>query len=148
MDLKNKALLISIKPEYADKIFSGNKTIELRKSLPQQVNVNDSVLIYVTAPVSKIWGKCKIKSFLKEEKSVFWKKYKDLTGVSINEFDEYFLNKDFAHGIFLKDIIEFPEPKLDLKKTREIIPKFSPPQTYKYLDIDLILNVKEVSTSK
>ena len=43
-------LLISVKPEFAEKILRGEKTIELRKSAPKKVDIEDYILIYVTSP--------------------------------------------------------------------------------------------------
>ena len=47
-------IILSIHPKWAAKIYSGEKTIEVRKSFPKQ-NVN-KVYIYETAPVKKITG--------------------------------------------------------------------------------------------
>ena len=46
-------LLISIKPQYARKIFDGKKTIELRKSSPKRAGENSFMLIYVTISMVK-----------------------------------------------------------------------------------------------
>lgn len=34
MSLKNKAVLISIRPEWCEKILNGEKTVEIRKKSP------------------------------------------------------------------------------------------------------------------
>lgn len=53
-----KAILLSIKPEWAEKIYTGEKTIEWRKSRPriEQDNRRMRVYIYETAPVKRITG--------------------------------------------------------------------------------------------
>jgi predicted transcriptional regulator len=134
---KDNILVISIKPQYAEKIFSGIKTIELRKSIPQQVSNNSSVLIYVTSPVFEIWGTCKIEEIVKDDINIFWEKFGNKTGVNLTEFNEYYENKNKAFGIKLKDIKKSTKKNLSLSELREIIPGFSPPQTYKYLKTDL-----------
>lgn len=134
---KDNILVISIKPQYAVKIFSGVKTIELRKSIPQQISKNSSVLIYVTSPVFEIWGTCKIEEIVKDDINIFWEKFGNKTGVSLKEFNKYYENKNNAFGIKLKDIKKYSKNNLSLYKLREIIPGFSPPQTYKYLNNDL-----------
>jgi predicted transcriptional regulator len=53
-----KAILLSIKPEWAEKIYNGEKTIEWRKSRPR-IDLNNRhmrVYIYETAPVKRITG--------------------------------------------------------------------------------------------
>ena len=53
-----KAILLSIKPEWAEKIYNGEKTIEWRKSRPRidRNNRHTRVYIYETAPVKRITG--------------------------------------------------------------------------------------------
>jgi predicted transcriptional regulator len=53
-----KAILLSIKPEWAEKIYNGEKTIEWRKSRPRidRNNCHTRVYIYETAPVKRITG--------------------------------------------------------------------------------------------
>lgn len=50
-------IILSIKPKWAEKIYSGEKTIEWRKGEPKLARNNGAtVYIYETAPVSKITG--------------------------------------------------------------------------------------------
>lgn len=53
----SKAILLSIHPKWADKIYSGEKTIEWRKSFPKDfISFQTKVYLYETAPVKKITG--------------------------------------------------------------------------------------------
>ena len=134
----NNLLLISVKPQYAKKIFKGEKTIELRKSAPLRAGKNSYMLIYVTSPVKELWGICKIENIIKENPKVLWKNFGEQTGVSKEEFDDYYKDSINAFGIKLKDVKNLLEHSIDLKKLKEIIPGFTPPQTYRYIDINLI----------
>lgn len=134
---QDNILIISIKPQYAEKIFSGEKTIELRKSKPLRSPENGYMLIYVTSPIKEIWGICKIENIIKDNTEIFWEKFGNQTGVSLKEFNEYYNEKTKALGIKLKDIKKIPNQNLSLKKLKEIIPGFTPPQTYKYLSSEL-----------
>lgn len=50
-------VLLSIHPKWADKIYSGEKTIEFRKSFPKNFDFQkDRVFLYETAPVKKVTG--------------------------------------------------------------------------------------------
>ena len=52
-----KAILLSIHPKWAEKIYSGKKTIEWRKSFPKEFVSNETkVYLYETAPVCKVTG--------------------------------------------------------------------------------------------
>lgn len=45
-------IILSIKPKWAELIYSGKKTIEWRKSFPKRENI-ECVYLYETAPVKK-----------------------------------------------------------------------------------------------
>lgn len=48
-------IILSIKPKWAELIYSGKKTIEWRKSFPTRENI-ECVYLYETAPVKKVTG--------------------------------------------------------------------------------------------
>lgn len=50
-------VILSIKPKWAELIYSGKKTIEWRKSFPKEFISNETkVYLYETAPVCKVTG--------------------------------------------------------------------------------------------
>lgn len=49
-------IILSIKPEWAAKIYSGEKIVEWRKTKPKKLRDYDYVFLYETAPVKKITG--------------------------------------------------------------------------------------------
>ena len=50
-----KAIMLSIHPEWAEKIYSGEKTVEWRKHIPS-ADFIDKVFLYETAPVCRVTG--------------------------------------------------------------------------------------------
>ncbi len=140
--LDNKLLLISIKPQYAKKIFKGEKTIELRKSAPTKVKKGSYLLIYVTSPIKELWGICKIENIIKEKPHILWENVGKQTGITKQEFQEYYKTNDKAYGIQLKDIINFFENSINLDKLKSMMPGFMPPQTYGYIDKEFITESK------
>jgi predicted transcriptional regulator len=53
----SKAVILSIHPKWAEKIYSGEKTIEWRTSFPKDfISFQTKVYLYETAPVKKITG--------------------------------------------------------------------------------------------
>ena len=57
----DNAIIISIRPHYADRIFAGDKTLEIRKrGLPHLFGA--SAFVYATAPVKAIIGGFQIQS--------------------------------------------------------------------------------------
>ncbi len=132
--INNELLLISVKPQYARKIFSGEKTVELRKSAPRKANKDSLILIYVTSPVKELWGICKIEDIISNNPMDLWEEIGDKTGISINEYLAYYKESNNAYGIKLKDIKNFLEKPIKLDLIKNLIPDFAPPQTYRYID--------------
>ena len=58
-------VLLSIKPEYAYKIFDGSKKYEFRRSVFKDTNVK-TIVVYASSPVQKVIGEFEIDSILNE----------------------------------------------------------------------------------
>jgi len=126
-----KSLLISVKEEYTNKILSGEKTIELRKCIPN-VSPGDEVLIYCTAPIKAIVGRATVKDVLVHSPNQMWKLHSAKLGISKLAFMDYYNNHGKAIGIVLTDVKKM-QKTIELKQLRNRLPNFSPPQTYKYI---------------
>lgn len=122
-------VLLSIKPEFVEKILSGEKLFEFRKNLFKNKGVN-TVVIYSTMPIGKVVGEFTIQSILQDNPENIWKKTKDFSGISKHFFDEYYFERDKAIAIEIGGITEY-HPPLSLQDLGKNI---CPPQSYKYLD--------------
>ncbi|MFZ5633103.1 MAG: ASCH domain-containing protein [Bacillota bacterium] len=131
MNKNRHALLISIRPEYAKKIFDGIKTVELRRVSPR-VKKGDLVLVYVSSPTKAIVGSFKVTQVLTMQPDELWRHVEDLAGVSRKEFDDYFEGASMAVGIFLNSAQRLPIP-IKLHHLKEKWPSFRPPQCYHYI---------------
>lgn len=134
--MKN-VLFISVKPEYAHKIISGEKTIELRKVAPK-ASENDIVIIYSTNPEKAIIGICKVASVIKLKPTTMWANHKNNLGINKKSYTDYYRDADKAVGIVLKSACKL-DMQIDLSAIKQIFPKFSPPQTYRYYTKNSIL---------
>jgi len=130
---EDKVLVISIKPEYSNMIFSGYKSMELRKSKPN-VNNNSVMLVYNTKPEMAIVGVCLISDIIDSTPSQIWKEHSNLVGIRKSVFKQYYLDEERAIGIILSKFEKFENP-IKLEKVKNHLPLFNPPQTYRYLSI-------------
>ena len=122
------ALLLSIKPRFADAIFSRAKRVELRRVKPR-VGPGDLVLVYVTSPRCALEGAFEVERVSAESPQTLWKHVHANAGVTKEEFDEYFAGRDTAYGIVVRRVWKFPLVTLAaLRKA-----KIRPPQSYQYL---------------
>ena len=124
-------LLISVKPEYAARMFAGKKTAELRRIRPA-VERGDWVLVYASSPRKAILGAFQVETTLERSPDDLWKICGESAAVSREAFDKYFAGSRLAFAILMARIQPFPEP-LQLEQIREHLPTFHPPQSYAYL---------------
>ena len=119
-------ILISIKPQFADLILSGEKKFEFRKNLPQR-DV-ESLVIYASAPISRVIGEVEVIDPFSCSPATLWRKTYKNAGISKGFFDKYFQGKEVANAYVLGKIKKF-------KKTKSLIEynvKMAP-QSYIYL---------------
>lgn len=81
-------VLISIKPEYVDKILNGTKKYEYRRTLAKK-DVS-SLIIYSTWPVKEIVGEVDVVGTIEMAPSSLWEKTKKEAGISRKKYREYF----------------------------------------------------------
>lgn len=127
-----KALLLSIRPPYADAIFDGTKHYEFRKVQPK-VDPGDLVLVYVTTPRCQVEGVFEVGDVLALAPQMLWRKVREKAGISWQVFVNYFEARDTAYAIEVKRVwsLAAPVPLADLRSE-----SISPPQGYHYLSAD------------
>lgn len=134
----SELLLISVKPQFAKKIFKGEKTVELRKSAPLRAKKGSYLLIYVTSPVKELWGVCKIENIINDNPIMLWERVGTKSGISKDDFFAYYSERNNAYGIEISEVKNFNENSIKLDCLKSMFPGFSPPQTYRYIEKKLI----------
>lgn len=124
--------ILSIHPEYARKIWQGEKKVELRKSKPR-IEKNALLLLYTTAPKKAITGLTTVEAVVKRPLQPLWEEVEGVTGGTQEDFFRYFQGQREGVAIFLGHLWPLTEP-LSLVQIRELEPGFHPPQNYLYLD--------------
>ncbi|MFL8710947.1 hypothetical protein Q3304_09275 [Clostridioides sp. GD02377] len=137
----NLNLIISIKPKYVKEILNNNKKFEYRKTIFKE-DV-EKIYVYSTSPQKKIIGYFKYTKYLKDSPRVIWNKTKEFSGISKDEYDEYFNNRDIAYAIEISEFIKFDRGI----NPKEYIDNFIAPQSYKYI-IDTPPGLKKFELQK
>jgi len=120
-------VLMSINKEYVDKILDGTKKYEYRRIRCKR-DVSE-ILIYCTAPVSKVVARVKVKQVLSESPQELWEKTKDYSGVDYEFYSEYFADKNMAYAYELGDVKKFKQcRRLSTYGVK------TAPQSYVYID--------------
>ena len=122
-------ILLSIKPEYVERIFNGSKKYEFRKHLPQQKV--DKIIVYSTDPVQRIVGEVEVLGTLSMIPSPLWEFTKKFAGISRVKYRAYFEGCAIAYAFQLG-----LTKKYDIPKTLVEMGIKSAPQSFIYLNTD------------
>ncbi|OTN84000.1 hypothetical protein A5819_003554 [Enterococcus sp. 7E2_DIV0204] len=121
-------VLLSIKPEFVEKIIAGTKRFEYRSRMFKNKNVS-SVIIYSTVPVGKVIGEFTIEDIIEDTPEKLWQRTKEYSGITESFFKGYFSGKEKGYAIQIKNFLEYERP-LDLKE----IGVGAAPQSFKYIE--------------
>ena len=138
--MKSNAILMSIRPQYASKIFDGTKTVELRRIKPKTLSSGDLIFVYVSSPVKALTGVFRVASVVEKKLEPLWKVVKDYAGVTRAEFFNYYAGANSGVAIFIDDVWLLPQP-IKLAQLQEEIKNFYPPQSFRYTSIKQISNL-------
>lgn len=120
-------ILISIHPEYVEKIISGEKKYEYRtKAAKKDV---DKIIIYETAPVKKVVAEAEILDVLVMKPGELWELTKAQAGTTKSFFMSYFKGRDVAYAYKLGKVRVYRRP-MDLSA----FGLKSAPQSFVYLN--------------
>lgn len=120
--------LLSIRPEYANKIFSGEKQFEYRKAIFKR-HVS-KIVVYSTRPVGMIIGEFLVDDILEGDPKELWLRTKDRSGVCEDFYHEYFKGRVKGYAIKVGKINLYDEPY----DPSIICDPFIAPQSFRYLD--------------
>ena len=103
-------VLLSIKPEFVEKIFAGTKKYEFRKSLFRRSDVK-YVVIYASSPVKRVVGEFEIDDILSDDVNSLWEQTKKHSGITKTFYKSYFQNKKTANAIQIGHLIKYEVTK-------------------------------------
>lgn len=128
-----RALLISLRPRFAEAILDGTKTVELRRRAPR-LPTGALVVLYATSPVRAIVGWARVESIVSEALDDLWLQHGHHAGVSRMEFMRYFRDLSAGKGLLLRSPQRADTP-MALRELRRL--GVRPPQSWQYLEPSL-----------
>jgi predicted transcriptional regulator len=135
--MESRTALISIHPEYAEKIFAGEKKFEFRRRWTSRSV--ETLFIYATAPVQRIVGFAKIARVTQGTPTQLWRLTHQVNGgFSKSKLFAYFGSSKTGVAIELSKVTPMPsgiDPRLCLGRG------FRPPQSFRYLNEKEILQI-------
>ena len=127
----SKALLLSLKPRYADLIFEGVKKAELRRRSLVQMEGRD-VFVYVTSPIMMLRGGFRVGEVWTGTPQDIWDKVSEWAGVDKDDFDAYYAGQSMAYALEITDVWEYANPP-GLNRLRSQFDNFIVPQSWRYV---------------
>lgn len=120
-------VLLSIKPQYVDRILSGEKKFEFRRRIfRRQVEL---AYVYCNSHVKRIVGAFTVGRILSGTQEQIWAKCGENGGIEQEAFFRYFNGTTRAYAIEIVNFYEFAEavvPEL-------LVENFCPPQSFYYI---------------
>lgn len=132
-------IMISIHPEYVQKILSGEKTIELRR---RAINIppKTKIWIYSTRPCGKIIANALLKKIEVMSPANAWKTHQKAMCIKKESYKNYTESLDFVYLFHLINIKRMRK-NISLEEMRSCCSKFHPPQFFMHLSD---MNVKSL----
>lgn len=123
-------VVLSIKPQYSEKIIAGEKTVELRRRFPTSAPKGTIAYIYSTSPVMAIVGRAEIVDVVRMPVRDIWKRYSSVSFIKKADFDTYFDGLEEGYALRFANATPLPR-QLELSELRERF-GFEPPQSFLY----------------
>ena len=123
-------VLISIRPEFAEKILTGQKRFEFRRVWP--AGEAFELVIYASAPAKTLVGSVRVSYVERGSRTAVWERTAVGAGITRSHFMRYTLGKMSVNALALTSATRFAAP-IDPKT---LFAEFRPPQSFRYFGAD------------
>lgn len=130
----NRPLLLSLKPHFADLVFQGLKTAELRRRIARCA-LNRDVFVYVSSPVRELRGGFRVEHVWEGSPESVWEQVSDLAQVEKGDFDAYYGERRVAYALKIADVWLYQTP-VSLETLRTKLENFVVPQSWRYVKLE------------
>ena len=125
-------VLMSIKPEFVEKILSGEKLYEFRKSVFRENPKR--IFIYSIYPEKRIVGHFTPEEIICRPPEELWNSFSEVSGISREDFFRYYADAEKGYAIRIDSLNVFDEP-IDMDQYKE----FRAPQSFCYVENNELL---------
>lgn len=119
-------VVLSIKPEFANKIFDGTKKFEFRKAIFKNDKIK-TVIVYSSSPVQQVIGEFEIEQIINHDIDTLWGLTQEQSGITEEYFYKYFADRLEGFAIQIKKTKKYRTPKC-LRTDFNLFP----PQSFAY----------------
>jgi len=121
-------VLLSIRPQFAERIFDGSKKFEYRKIIFKRPEIH-KVIVYASNPIKRIVGEFEVSEIIRDTPESLWDRTYSYAGVNRDFFFQYFTGRDYAYAICVRYAIKYKVPL----NPKDILLNFVAPQSFMYI---------------
>jgi predicted transcriptional regulator len=137
------AILLSVKPRFADLIVEGSKLVELRRAIPSRIV--GTIAIYSSSPVQAIVALADVKETIEASPTKLWAIARDNGGgLSKAELSAYFVSKKTGFALMLHNVRPYCKPVVPSR----VFKQFSAPQSFRYIDAKELKKLEKMLESE
>lgn len=129
-------IILSIHPKWAEKIYSGENSIEWRKSEPKKAVKNAVIFLYETAPVRKVTGCVKFNGAIARD-FIGWPENLREWLVRAGQVNKADILKYQGKSKYVYSWHVYGPRKFDTPKSLEEFGLKRPPQSWCYTEVDV-----------
>ncbi len=135
-------VLMSVKPVFSRRIFSGLKRLEFRRSRVRFPEFRTLILVYESRPTQAIVGAFGVGRIFIDTVDQLWNTVTKSGRASREDFFTYFRGATFGTALEVKDLFIFVPTfrKRELERTGS---SFRAPQSYCYVDEEFLQSILE-----
>ena len=119
-------VVLSIKPEFANKIFDGTKKFEFRKAIFKNEKIK-TVIVYSSSPVQQVIGEFEIERIINHDIDTFWGLTHQESGITEDYFYKYFEDRLEGFAVQIRKVKKYRTSKCLLTDFN-----LFPPQSFAY----------------
>lgn len=134
-------VLISIQPRFADAIFHGAKTHELRRRFPENLT-GAKAYVYSSTPARAVVGSFRIATVNRHPRWWLARMRRRATTLSAQEINTYLDGQHHGTLVEVSEQLQFPRP-VPLAHLRNL--GLEPPQSYRFLSPALSLELEDAA---
>lgn len=123
-------LLFSMRPEFAERVFKGEKQVEIRRKFSQKW-LGSKVVVYGTQPLAALMGEVTVSGVTSGAPSVIWERFGGRVGCSHEEFAEYVGDAPQVYAIEMSEVTPYlcPLNTYEIAKLANV-DELRPPQSF------------------
>ena len=132
--------LLSIKPEFGEKILAGEKQYEFRRTTFSDADSVDFIYLYASSPVMQIIGGFTHKRIIEASPDELWELFGDQSGIKERErFMDYYEGAETGYAIEIDSVHRLQEPITPV----ELFEEFVPPVSFYYPGPEMDATLRE-----